>query len=281
MEVNVKNINASNGYIDAVEPFFGVVPATQNVVVIRKWREQERTVCYLAVNCHTLRSMVLKDVDIQQNYAAFSQTIAGTKYFQYQQEALLESNQSCGGIPGAGPGFVTTIDLCPSRKPMDRHFFDMLMQQQISPVYVCVSGLWIERHPSELAYLRSLEAPEIVWVNHSYSHDFKGGFAYPNFMLLQDTDVEHEVLHNEQVLLQNGLTPSVFFRFPGLHTDMELSKKIVAYGLLPLGANTWLARGEALRNGSIVLVHANGNEPEGLQLYEAAYAGTDLKPTSL
>ena len=36
--------------------------------------------------------------------------------------------------------------------------------------------------------------------------------------------------------------------------------------LIPLGSDAWLAKGEAPRKGSFILVHGNGNEPKGVKL---------------
>ncbi len=38
--------------------------------------------------------------------------------------------------------------------------------------------------------------------------------------------------------------------------------------LIALGADAWLALGQRPRPGSVVLVHANGNEPFGLSQFQ-------------
>jgi hypothetical protein len=43
--------------------------------------------------------------------------------------------------------------------------------------------------------------------------------------------------------------------------------KITAYGLIPVGSDAWLAKNQKPQNGSIVLVHANGNEPYGIKQF--------------
>jgi hypothetical protein len=68
-------------------------------------------------------------------------------------------------------------------------------------------------------------------------------------------------------MIENGMTPSVFFRFPGLVSDSVLFRKITAYGLIPVGTDAWLAKKQSPKSGSIVLVHANGNEPYGIQRF--------------
>lgn len=86
-----------------------------------------------------------------------------------------------------------------------------------------------------------------------------------NFLLAPGTNLEIEVLENEKLMLKNGLTPSVFFRFPGLVSDKSIVDKITAYGLIPIGSDAWLAKGQQPNAGSIVLIHGNGNEEIGVK----------------
>jgi hypothetical protein len=65
-------------------------------------------------------------------------------------------------------------------------------------------------------------------------------------------------------MLKNGLLPSAFFRFPGLVSDQQLVYKITGFGLIPVGTDAWLAKGQQPQAGSIVLIHGNGNEPTGV-----------------
>lgn len=39
---------------------------------------------------------------------------------------------------------------------------------------------------------------------------------------------------------------------------------MLAYGIIPLGSDAWLAKGQPANSGSIVLIHGNGNEPLGV-----------------
>jgi hypothetical protein len=85
-----------------------------------------------------------------------------------------------------------------------------------------------------------------------------------NFLLEPGTDISYEVLETEKAMLKNGLQPSVFFRFPGLVSDQQLVYKITDFGLIPVGTDAWLAKGQQPQAGSIVLIHGNGNEPTGV-----------------
>ncbi|MGZ3874292.1 MAG: hypothetical protein ACXVJD_15320 [Mucilaginibacter sp.] len=83
-------------------------------------------------------------------------------------------------------------------------------------------------------------------------------------MLEAGTNINYEVLETEMAMLKNGLLPSVFFRFPGLVSDQQLVYEITDFGLIPVGTDAWLAKGQQPHAGSIVLIHGNGNEPVGV-----------------
>ena len=123
-------------------------------------------------------------------------------------------------------------------------------------------------HKEELEWLKQLrnEAEiRITWVNHSDNHRVsKTAPLKENFLLEPGTNINYEVLATEQLMLKNGLVPSAFFRFPGLVSDQQLVYKITDYGLIPIGSDAWLAKGQQPNAGSIVLIHGNGNEPVGV-----------------
>ncbi len=85
-------------------------------------------------------------------------------------------------------------------------------------------------------------------------------------------DPTREILDTERLLIANGETPSLFFRFPGLVSSDPLMETVRKFHLVTLGADAWLAIGQKPGPGSIVLVHPNGNEPEGLRRFAAAIA---------
>jgi hypothetical protein len=65
-----------------------------------------------------------------------------------------------------------------------------------------------------------------------------------------------------------GLLPSCFFRFPGLVSTPAVFDEVEALGLVPLGSDAWLAKTRGpTSDGSIVLVHPNGNEPVGVRRF--------------
>lgn len=177
------------------------------------------------------------------------------------------------GLP-TETGISLTADLCPSHKPLDRRIFtDMITGfkrvERPVPIALSVSGLWMLKHMPDLEWLKKLRDSgeiRITWVNHSFNHRVsKTAPLKQNFLLEPGTDLDYEVMATEKLMLRNGLVPSVFFRFPGLVSDQQLVYKITDYGLIPIGSDAWLAKGQHAHDGSIVLIHGNGNEPLGVE----------------
>ncbi|MGO9389951.1 polysaccharide deacetylase [Rhodoblastus sp.] len=183
--------------------------------------------------------------------------------------------ENAGLKHGRGEGAYLTGDLCPSRKPLDRAFLQSLEKPgEAAPVALAVSGLWLTHHPADFAWLRREKAEgrlAITFVNHSYSHPYRPGLPDgQNFLLEPGLDKDREVLDLERLLIANGETPSVFFRFPGLISDREWMATLRRDHLIPLGSDAWLAVSPAKPpGGAILLVHANGNEPFGLNRFDS------------
>lgn len=181
-------------------------------------------------------------------------------------------SRNAGLVHGQGEGSFVTADLCPSHRPFDRAFLDLMAQQgPHTPIALSISGGWLARHGADFDWLREKAragALDITWVDHTYSHPYVPGLADArNFMMLPGTDLDREIEETERLLIARGGTPSVFFRFPGLVADRALMEKLARRHLIALGADAWLVLSPPPRPGSIVLVHANGNEEAGLRLF--------------
>jgi hypothetical protein len=199
--------------------------------------------------------------------------------------ALRDAERNAAPLQDAGlvhlrpgrPGIDLTLDLCPSRRPLDRELLSALVgglagEGRPVPVAIALTGAFMKEHPEDLAWLRSLEEAgtlAVTWINHSFHHRSSPDLPLEsNFLLEPGTDVRSEILETEKAMLAAGLAPSVFFRFPGLVSRPDVFAKVVALGLVPLGSDAWLAKSrEPPAEGSIVLVHANGNEPTGLKRF--------------
>ena len=253
-------------------------------ITLRKFKDSSTGQFFcLILDITTLKTSIVK-YDQLQLYEKIDYSSNKAFYFKLKrhvQDAVFKTQSGIYKVPF--DGYVITVDLCPSAKQMDKDFFNFIVAQNISPIYICISGKWIEKHKEELAFIEKERGNcEIIWVNHSYSHSYSFFKKNEdNFMLDGKTDVNYEVIQNEIVMLESGILPSPFFRFPGLISNESLTNKILSYGLIPLGSNAWLALGETIEKGSIVLLHLNGNEPIGLELFMDFYKNTNLNPVSL
>src|ERR1700678_1318280 len=180
--------------------------------------------------------------------------------------------QNAGLTHGGGHGDFVTGDLCPSHKPLDRAFFTRLeAASPHAPVALSISGLWLIHHFDDFRWLvgeRNSGALNILWTDHTYHHPYHRTLPNDaNFLLSKGVDPQEEILDTERLLIANGETPSLFFRFPGLVSSDPLMQAVSRFHLVTLGADAWLAKGQQPQKGSIVLVHPNGNEPKGLAMF--------------
>ena len=260
---------------------FGILPESGDTVVVLRKFVRDSVAMYLAVRPDSCLTEVRPAAGLPYTPASWSDIrgrFARTAYVR----ALMRSAADADSIRDAGfkrfecpeDGIELTVDLCPSTKPLDRRVFNDLIAEigpaeRPVPVAVSVTGRWMRAHAGDLDWLKSLAdsgSLSILWINHTYNHFSSKDLPLKmNFMLEKGTDVASEVLRTEQALLGKGLMPSVFFRFPGLVSDRHVFEKVLSFGLIPVGSDAWLAKGELPKSGSIVLIHANGNEPLGVR----------------
>ncbi|HEX4504473.1 MAG TPA: polysaccharide deacetylase [Alphaproteobacteria bacterium] len=187
-----------------------------------------------------------------------------------------------GGLTHGSPdGSFVTGDLCPSHKPLARHFLEKLETPGTPvPLALSMSGGWLTKHQADFRWLRDQEhagALRITWVDHSYTHPYVPGRRLSdNFLLMAGVDMRGEILNTERLLIENGETPSVFFRFPGLISNPALMKMAADHHLIVLGAGAWLAKSLSAKPGDVILVHPNGNEPAGLAIFANLLAAGKL-----
>lgn len=252
---------------------------SKNLLIIRKF-EQSGNTNYLAVDLNTIETQILRADKLKTNaiswqklYSDYATTpyIKALAYAKKQSFAL----QDAGIIHGwpKEKGITLTIDLCPSHKPLDRVIFTSLLSEfgkieKPVPIALSITGRFMLDHTDDMEWLKSLQTKgdiNITWVNHTYNHHYDPKIPLAeNFLLEPNTHIDFEVLQTEIALLERQLLPSVFFRFPGLVSDNTVTNSIINYGLIPIGSDAWLAKGQKANSGSIVLIHGNGNEPLGI-----------------
>lgn len=252
----------------------------KDIMVLREF-EKSGQKYYLSVDPQNLKTQILKSSEISVKPISGSPERLYFKDSPYSKAIQAAKQQSIAlqdaGITHGFPkekGITLTIDLCPSHKALDRVIFTSLIAefQKIEkpvPVALSITGKFMINHAADIDWLKALEKSgdlAITWTNHTFNHryDPKSPLAL-NFLLEPGTSVLYEVLATETLMIQKGLLPSIFFRFPGLVSNQKLVDEILAFGLIPVGSDAWLAKGQQTHAGSIVLIHGNGNEPIGVQ----------------
>lgn len=175
---------------------------------------------------------------------------------------------------GFKDAYALTVDMCPSsKKGFELDLFKTLLKSKKRfPVTISMTKKWAIEHPAEFKRLKAWDDQkklDITWMNHGASHPYRPNVPIEkNFINLEDVDFEKEVVENELFLIQEGRVPSVFYRFAGLvSNEKDINYLVKDLGLIPIGSLSWLAKGEKVQKGSIVLVHGNKNEPLGVKLW--------------
>lgn len=197
-------------------------------------------------------------------------------YAKLKAEALTHpfSIANRGIIKGKQKVYALTVDMCPSsKKGFELDFFKSLVfRKKGYPVAISLTKQWALYHPKEFEQLKAWDdskALNITWMNHGSMHPYTRGLALEkNFINQEGVDFKKEVLDNELFMIKEGRTPSIFYRFAGLVSNEKAYRYLIeTLGLIPLGTKAWLAKGEKIKAGSIVLVHGNKNEPLGIKRF--------------
>lgn len=193
-------------------------------------------------------------------------------------------------VTAAGQAGLTraalTVDMCQSSKPWERAFFQWVVAEgrrrgEPLELNVAMTGIWAKSHPAEFAQLTTWRKQgdiRITWVNHSFRHPLHCSGRSCAFLTHPSENINSAVLLEEQDLLSRGEIPSLFFRFPGLTHDERTLSGVSALGLYTLDGDAWLAKGQSIHDGAVILVHGNGNEPEGIRRFFSAVNGAWASP---
>ena len=256
---------------------------TQQLFIAMRIFHYRDQINYLVVNPNDLSTIIFREDQVNVKDDSWDDILFRFNSTSYIK-ALHEASENADVIQDAGithfssfeQGADLTVDLCPSFKPLDRELFINLIngfgkEEKPVPVAISVTGIWMKEHESDLIWLKDLmnkKEISITWINHTYNH--KTSRTLPlkeNFLLEKGTDLNFEVLQTEIKMIEEGIVPSPFFRFPGLVSDKEIFKKIIEFGLIPIGSDAWLAKNQWPKDGSIILLHGNGNEPIGIDRF--------------
>ncbi len=236
----------------------------------------------LAIDAATAGSVILEKVAVDGATREATQADGANAYLAaLAQESTKDATLSHLAHKTEGTKTLTlTIDMCQSSKPWEKRLFDSLIalsetRHSPTPIGIAMTGGWAKAHPTELAQLKAWDAEKklaITWVNHSYTHPLNcsADGKKCDFLTAPSVDFQHEVLDNERFLLRQGVTVSSLFRFPGLVHDHARRGELTKLSLFALDSDAWLAKGEPMHDGAVVLVHGNGNEARGIDLFLAA-----------
>src|SRR5260221_3135246 len=238
--------------VDKYRAFFAQVLAPSNgthLVVLRSLRRSGQKLL-LAVDPEALTTQLLPEEGLRLHRLSWTGLRKAITHSPYGRAiGVSEKNSSVmqdAGLVHAlppGKGVVLTIDLCPSLRPLDRRLFRAILdnfepEERPVPLGIAITGVWMLEHPIDLDWLRQLERDgevAVTWINHSFHHRFAPELPLSkNFLLKAGTDADGEVLKTEAAMIENGLLPSVFFRFPGLVSDRALMRRVISYGLIPV-----------------------------------------------
>ncbi len=250
------------------------------ILIIRKFENTGKQF-YMGVNPNSLETQIIPSEEVSIHPLSWQQILIDYKNSTYIKAILAAKSQSFSiqnsGITHGFPkenGVTLTIDLCPSHKPLKRIILTSLITEfkraeRPVPVAISITGKFMQTHSKDLIWLKRLVDSgkiTVTWINHTYNHHYNPKAPLTeNFLLEPNTDLNFEILETEIALLNHGLQPSVFFRFPGLVSNPSIVDKVLEYGLIPIGTDAWLAKGQPIHAGSIVLIHGNGNEPIGIR----------------
>jgi hypothetical protein len=286
--ISVLSFGQSFSQINNYQKFFGEFHdsvSKSDFIIIRKFEAKNDSVSqikFLAVDINKLTSKILSDIDVDEK--SLNQVLQKHPLSAYSQLMRFSSENNSGKLFNAGitniPSdscYFLTTDLCPSKNDFEKEFYPSLQKLTNTPdslafpVGIAISGYWILTNRNNLKWLIQEEKRgkiSIIWINHSYTHKYYEDQPHrKNFMLHQTNNTANEILKTEQLMIKSGIVPSVFFRFPGLISDTTLYKEVSGFGLAILGSDSWIAFNQKPTKGSIVLLHGNGNEPEGIEMF--------------
>jgi len=290
------NLSYANEKIVDYKPvFLPVISDKQTKIAIRSYLSNSKKY-FVLVNPNSFQTALIPQdqVELPNNETEkqnLLKKLSNTPYIKaldkYTKPPYVQQNYGATHSMYEVKGQFLTIDMCPSSKNFEEEFFNKLIELSVKlnkpiPVAICVSGLWINKHPEEFLWLIKQQVKghlQITWVNHSFNHPyFKDKPLEKNFLLSNKENFENEVLEAGKVLVSHNIAPSPFFRFPGLISDRTLIEKLKDLGFIPLGSNAWLAKGEKIQDGSFILIHGNSNEKAGINLIMPILSKLKLLP---
>lgn len=291
----VEGFEAVHEFVSVTEPLRGLRTlhrkedvceiAAGSTLLIRRKLKFDGEPIVVASDCGpSLDSFLIPEKELRGKTKAGAGT--DTAWSRYRKWFVEEARKDASALRRGDPKHLTkstalTIDLCWSLRRFETKLFQSLKdvakdsKKKIHPV-LFVSGRWLEQHPlemHELVEMSRLPNIEVIWGHHSWEHPKSGGFMndFTPPRLREDT------FRLERLFLEWGIAPTVYYRFPGLIHDRVRLAEIIDLDLFPIDCDSWLAlvkqkdKGpfyNRVRDGGIILIHGNGNEPAGIPAFQ-------------
>ena len=265
-------VDSSADSIDDYTPIHQCVEINgTDYTLIRSFRSEKR-LQYIAVDNSRLKTTLLSEINStaipcsEQNSSRYDELVelASSEPYPLQND----------GMTHKASGMTITVDFCPSSKDsFERGLFEEMIERLPHPVPVTlfVTGAWIDKHSESFSQLLQWDMEKklaITWGNHTYHHPYRPKAPLEqNFSLIDGYDLREDTLALEKLLLSRGIVPSLFFRFPGLVSDVAHVDIIRSLGLVIIGSDTWIAKGQKPHSGSIILLHGNRSEHIGVEMF--------------
>ena len=255
--------------IDSYKPIKGCTNINGNEFRVLREIKIKNKKMFLSVNTSSLNTKYLQNIGVLNKCNPKSRYKTILNYATTPPYPLEND-----GLTHGSKGLYLTTDLCPSSKS---GFEDRLYKNLIKtfpkpvPVTLFITKRWINKHKKEFEQFKTWQKENLLnisWGNHTAKHIYhpKAKLKH-NFILSPEENLPKDILDLKTTLIENGVKPSIFFRFPGLISDKKSVQIVKNLGLIPIGSNAWLAKGQKPKNGSIILVHGNKNEPIGIDIF--------------
>ena len=241
---------------------------------------KEYVVIRSLINSNKKYYLIVNEESLNTNFTSQEQNLSrctnlNSRYFKLLNRSIeppfpLQND----GITHFSSGIVLTTDLCPSSKNgFEDRLYNYLFTKLQNPVPITlfITKRWIQKHQIAFNQLKQWQREgklDITWGNHTAYHIYHPKLKFSNnFVLSKEENLPKDILDLEIELIKNGITPSIFFRFPGLVSNKKAIEMVKSFGLITIGSNAWIAKGEDVKSGSIILLHGNKNEPKGVDIF--------------
>jgi hypothetical protein len=232
----------------------------RNFLVTRELRFVSGETRWLAVDMENLQTALLTpEIDRISNWqSADLQTnglLGGLKEHMLRKKSVFGEGKSALYRRETNTNALLTTDLCPTKRLLNRDFYRAVAEMAPGgntnlPFIIFFSGEWMVSHEDDLEWLRT-NGVRFIAGNHTFHHHIIAG-KWPVEDFIAD------ITNNEVTMIERGILPSCFFRFPGLTYGPEHIEALAKLNMLPLDCEMWMGQKD-VPSWPLILLHSNGN----------------------